>query len=118
FFQDINPAALYFGVLFLMQAGLFAWWTIRAPAAVFEAHPTAWSRLGRLLMGYALVYPALGLVVGLSYPRMPTFGVPCPTVLFTVGALLAARAAAPRWLGLLPLAWTVVGGSAAFLFGV
>ena len=118
FFRDINPAALYFGVLFLAQAAFFAWWTLRAPAAAFDAQPTAWSRLGRLLMGYALAYPALGLVFGLSYPRMPTFGVPCPTVLFTVGALLVARAAAPRWLGLIPLAWTVVGGSAAFLFRV
>lgn len=118
FFRDINPAALYFGILFMVQAGLFAWWTLRAPLAAFVAAPTAWPRFGRLVMGLALLYPALTLAFGMRYPRMPTFGVPCPTVLFTIGALLVARSTAPRWLGLIPLAWTVVGGSAAFLLGM
>lgn len=118
FFRDINPAALLFGALFLAQAGLFAWWTLRSPAAALQWRPTFLVRAGFALMAYALAYPALGLAFGLSYPRMPTFGVPCPTTLFTIGALLVARTAAPRWLGLIPLAWTVIGGSAAFLLEV
>lgn len=82
YFRDINPAALLFGALFLAQAGLFASWTLRLPAAAFDVPPTLWTRLGTILMGYALAYPALGLALGLSYPRMPTFGVPCPTTLY------------------------------------
>ena len=42
---------------------------------------------------------------------------PCPTVLWTSGLLLMA-AAPPRVLMLAPLVWAVIGGSAAFLFGV
>jgi hypothetical protein len=118
YFRSINPVALLFGVLFVVQAGFFLWWAFRAPPTGFHLQAGRWSRVGLAFMAYALVYPALGLAFGLSYPRMPTFGVPCPTTLFTVGALLVARSSAPRWLGLIPLAWTVVGGSAAFLIGV
>ena len=118
FFRDINPAASVFGVLFVLQATLFGWWAPRAPAAAFQLQRDIWSRLGVGLLLYALAYPGLGLLLGLTYPRMPTFGVPCPTTLFTVGALLIARASAPRALGLIPLAWTVIGGSAAFLLGM
>ena len=117
FFRDINPAAVLFGVLFLAQAGLLAWWTLRSRASI-QWRPTFLTRAGVVLMGYALIYPVLGLALGLSYARMPTFGVPCPTTLLTAGALLVARDAAPRWLGVIPLAWTVVGGSAALLLGV
>lgn len=118
FFRDINPAAVVFGVLFVAEAALFAWWTLRSLNAATHWPPTGWTRVGLALMVYAIIYPVLGLAFGLRYPRMPTFGVPCPTTLFTVGAFLVAGSAAPRWLGLIPLAWTVVGGSAAFLFGV
>lgn len=118
FFSRINPAAWVFGALFLTQAGGFAWWALRDQPPHVRRQPDSWSRLGLALMAYALAYPALGLAFGLGYPRMPTFGVPCPTTLFSVGALLLWRSSAPRLLGIIPLAWTVVGGSAAWLFGV
>jgi hypothetical protein len=118
YFRSINPAALLFAALFVAQAGLFVWWTFRTPPKQIELHANASSRIGVALMIYSLAYPALGLAFGLSYPRLPTFGVPCPTTLYTVGALLIARPVVPRALGVIPLAWTIVGGSAAFLFGV
>jgi hypothetical protein len=45
------------------------------------------------------------------------FGVPCPTTIFTAGILMLAR---PRiWpLSVIPVLWSAIGGSAAFLFGV
>jgi hypothetical protein len=46
------------------------------------------------------------------------FAVPCPTVLFTAGVLLAVRPAVSRWLYLIPVAWSVIAGSAAILFEV
>jgi hypothetical protein len=118
YFRSINPAASLFAVLFVVQAGLFLWWTLQAAPTAVQVQATLWSRLGVALMIYGLAYPALGLALGLGYPRMPTFGVPCPTTLFTVGALLVGRSTMPRSLGIIPLAWTVVGGSAAFHFGV
>ncbi len=47
------------------------------------------------------------------------FGItPCPLTLFTFGMLLLTRAPVPRWLLVIPLFWSLVAGSAAFLLGV
>jgi hypothetical protein len=48
---------------------------------------------------------------------MPTFGVPCPTTLYTTGILLMSGHV--RWpLLAIPLAWSIIGGSAALLLGM
>jgi hypothetical protein len=73
--------------------------------------------LGGVLVGYALVYPFLGLAFGLQYPRLPLFAVPCPTTLLTAGWLLAATGV-PRVVNIVPLAWAAVGSSAAFALGI
>jgi hypothetical protein len=52
------------------------------------------------------------------YPRVPTFGVPCPTTILTLGFLLAVRPALPLMTAAVPILWAVIGGSAAILFGV
>jgi hypothetical protein len=70
------------------------------------------------LIIYALLYPALALAEGHAFPRTPTFGVPCPTTLLTIGWLLAADAPWPAAVALIPIGWALVGGSAALLFGV
>ena len=49
---------------------------------------------------------------------MPTFGVPCPTVLLTAGFLLAATPSAARVALVVPVVWSFLGGSAAFLLGI
>ncbi|MHB1329492.1 MAG: DUF6064 family protein [Gemmatimonadales bacterium] len=118
FFRSINPAAVLFGAFFVVQAVLFLWWARRAPSTALRQPSDPWRMLGLSIIAYSLAYPLLGLAFGLSYPRMPTFGVPCPTTLYTIGVLLIARASIPRWLAFIPLAWTAVGGSAAFLFDV
>ncbi len=43
---------------------------------------------------------------------------PCPVTLFTFGVLLLTSAPGSRWLLIFPLAWSLVGGSAAFMLGV
>ncbi len=52
------------------------------------------------------------------YPEIPTFGVPCPTAILTIGVLLAVRGGPPLSLAVIPAAWAFIGGSAALLFGV
>jgi hypothetical protein len=44
--------------------------------------------------------------------------VPCPTTLVTAGFLLAAVPAVPRRLAVIPVLWSIIGGSAALLLGV
>jgi hypothetical protein len=118
FFRSINPAATIFGALFIVQASLFVSWAMRARDGAFIPQRDAWSRVGMALMLYALAYPVLTLVSGFSFPHLPLFGVPCPTTLFTIGALLIGRELVPRWLAIIPLGWSAIGGSAAFLLGM
>lgn len=66
---------------------------------------------------FALAYPVLSVFTGHMYPASPTFGVPCPTVIFTAGALLMCRRP-PLVVALIPILWSLVGGFAAVQFGV
>lgn len=115
-FAAINPAAPVFAAAFLAQAfalGKSAW---------RDSLRYAWRLTPRHLIGaataaYGLLYPAAALVVVGAYPRIPTFGVPCPTTLLTMGLLLMAT---PVRISLLviPLLWSLIGGSAALLFAI
>lgn len=69
------------------------------------------------LIAYALVYPGINAVHHLSVSRIPAFGVPCPTTIFTAGLLMLANPRSWR-LSILPEVWSVVGGSAAILLDV
>lgn len=118
-FSTINAAARLVAGAFVLQALLLAWWAWhRPPELAFGLDLQRSVGLG--LLAYATVlYPLLGLAFGLRYPAMPTFGItPCPLTLFTFGILLLARSAVPWWLLLIPVLWSLVGGSAAFLLQV
>jgi len=118
YFRAINPSAAVFGVLFVVEAGLLARAAAgRAPPDLGAARGP-WRALGLLFVAYGLVYPLLGLALGLDYPRMPTFGVPCPTAILTIGLLLTADPERARTLAVIPLIWAVVGSSAAFALGI
>jgi hypothetical protein len=120
FFARINPTAFAFGALFVVQGVLFVMAGVARRRLVF-GHSAGWaSVLGWALMAYAAVlYPLLGQLTGHAYPAQPTFGItPCPVTLFTFGALLLTAAPVPRWLLVIPLAWSLLGGSAAFMLGV
>jgi hypothetical protein len=118
FFTDINPAARLFGGLFVIQALAFAVAAARASLS-FRFAPDAYGIVGALLIGYALlVYPMLGALAGHGFPVGPTFGLPCPTTIVTFGLLLWAAGRVPWWLVVIPALWSLVGGSAAFQFGI
>ena len=118
FFRAINPAAVVFAALFVAQAVLFAWRGVVHRTLVFGPVRSGWATLGIALAAYALLYPAIGLLTGLSYPRSPTFGVPCPTAILTAGLLLTAPRAELRLAAVVPVLWSAIGGSAAFLLGI
>ncbi len=118
FFARINPAAYVFALLFVVQALVLAWYGIRTRRLrFFTTTSRFWRPVSLLLSVYAVAYPLLAWF-GYDYPRMPTFGVPCPTTLLTVGFLLSTSPPAPRATLAIPFVWCVVGGSAAFLLGV
>jgi hypothetical protein len=117
FFSTINPLAWFFGSLFLVQAGLFAWYGVVRHAAEVSPKSSILSVLSWGLTVYALLYPAVGWLEGQEYPRLVTFGLPCPTTILTIGILLR-NSARPRVLTVLPLFWAFIGGSGAFLLVV
>jgi hypothetical protein len=118
FFRSINPAATLFGAAFVLQAALFVWRGVLGSQLTFQPTASFWGRVGGALIAYALLYPAIGLVFGLAYPRIPSFGVPCPTAILTAGLLLLAPRREARLLSAIPILWAAVGGSAAVLLNI
>src|SRR6188474_698703 len=117
FFTRINPAAWLFAALFLGQSVLFFRVGVVQRRLSFAPWSTAWALLAWGLIGYSLAYPAINALEHGSFLRIPTFGIPCPTTIFTAGVLMLAT---PRlWrLSIVPVIWSAIGGSAAFLLGV
>lgn len=117
FFTRINPAAWLFAGGFVLQAVLLFRAASDGRTAYFAS--TGWTRIaGPGLIGYALLYPFLTIALGHRYPATPTFGVPCPTDILTIGALLTSRRPAPAPLAIVPILWAIIGGSAAVLLAV
>ena len=119
FFRSINPAAILFAAAFVTEAGLLIWIGVVQARLAFEPRRDAAGVLGGILVLYALVvYPEIGSALGHSYPAAPTFGLPCPTTIFTFGLLLWARPRVPYSLVIIPALWAVVGSFAAVQLGV
>ena len=119
FFRSINPAAVVFGALFVVQAGIFGWLAFRKPVTHFDVQRDLPSVLGGLMIAFSLIiYPSLGMLAGHRYPAAPTFGLPCPTTLFTTGLLLWAIPTLPRPVFIIPVLWSLIGTSAALQLGM
>jgi hypothetical protein len=117
FFTRINPAAGLFAALFLVQAALFFQVGVVQGRLSFAPRRSTWAVVAWLLVAYSLLYPGINAVQHLTWSRIPTFGVPCPTTIFTAGLLMLAQRVSWR-LAIVPVIWSVIGGSAAFLLGV
>ena len=114
FFSEINKAAYVFGGLFILQGIMFAGCGLIRKKLSFEYTKSAVNKTGIILIAYALIiYPVLGHNLGHAYPYSPTFGLPCPTTIFTLGILLFANKKMPMHLLIIPLLWSVIGFTAA-----
>jgi len=118
YFSAINKAAWLFGVLFILQSIFFLHYgLVRYPLFMFQRNLRSITSM--LLFIYALViYPMIGIFAGHGYPYAPTFGLPCPTTIFTLAVLLSAQPRIPFYLAIIPLIWSVIGFSAAFSLGI
>ena len=117
FFTRINPAAWLFAALCLGEAVLFFRMGVVLRRLSFAPWGNAWAPLAWGLIAYSLAYPLINAIDHLSLLRIPTFGLPCPTTIFTAGVLMLAAPGSWR-LAAVPLIWSAIGGSAAFLLGV
>ena len=119
FFSKINPLAFAFALASAAGALLFLWHGVHRGRLRFrwQSRPMDW--LGAGLVGYALlIYPVLNALSGHRYPGTPTFGLPCPTTLFTIGVLAWLEAPYPRSVLVVPILWCLVGVQAAFLLDI
>lgn len=120
FFYPINRAALLFGLAFIAQAVVFL-----VLGAVRRQLHFGWQVTPRCIIGAGLicysmvVYPAAGWALGHPFPNLPLFGVaPCPILIFTFGCLLMLQSPVAWWAIVIPIAWSIIGGSAAVLLDV
>ena len=118
YFAAINKAAYGFGFLFIIESVLlFYQGCTRAYNFAFRKDGFGFTAV--LLILYALIiYPLLGHFLGNRYPFSPTFGLPCPTTIFTIGILLLSQHRLSWSLVAIPVIWSVIGFSAAFTLGI
>jgi len=114
YFSAINKAAYLFGTLFLIQGAIFLYaGTVKKSITIHMCYDR-FCIIGLVFILYALIgYPILAHFLGHTYPQVPTFGVPCPTTIFTFGVLLMSSKRVPWYVLLIPFLWSIVGFFAA-----
>ena len=119
FFTTINKAARLFGALFIIQSVVFIFVGVFSSRLSFRFRCDVQALIGGALITYALVvYPIIGILLGHHYPASPTFGVPCPTTIFTFGLLIGAGVNVRFYMLVIPLLWSVMGLWAAISLGM
>lgn len=117
FFARINPIAVGFGAVFVVEAVLLLWTGLRRPRFHIVRRRTVQGAVADAVLLYGLLYPGIVWLTGERYPRMPTFGLPCPTTLVTIGFLLAADRIPARAV-VVPVLWGLIAWPAAFLLDI
>ena len=120
FFTAISRSGWVIGSV-LLAGGLWMVWVGSVKNEIrFQVRGDLRGLVGWLLITYALIaYPLIGFAVGHRFPAMPTFGVPCPVTIFTVGMLMLTASPVPRSVFVAPAVWGLFGGaSATFQLGV
>lgn len=119
FFTVINKAAYIFAIFFILQSVLFLIYGVFQEKLSFKFRFDKFGITGIVLIIFALIiYPILGYFFGHIYPVSPTFGLPCPTTIFTLGILLQSERKCPVTILIIPVIWSVIGFTAAFQFGI
>jgi hypothetical protein len=106
-YAEINTAAPYFAAAFAVQALLLCWLAFKPGNAVPAPQRMALGLAGLAIFAYPLL--ALARDNG-EWRQAEVFGIaPDPTVVATLGVLLAWRAPAIFWL--IPVSWCLVSGA-------
>ena len=119
-FSAISNGAWGFAALFVVQGLMFVEAGVLRARLSFGSSRGWTSWVGWALVAYSSIgYPLLGQLLGHCYPAMPMFGItPCPVTLFTFGLFLLTTEPVPRRLLVIPVMWSLIGGSAAFKLGI
>ena len=119
FFTTINKAAYAFGAVMFAGSAAFFWAGVVNEQLAYTTANAVHRIVGSVLLVYALIlYPLVSGALGHAYPHMPTFGLPCPTTIFTIGMLCLLAAPFPKYVLAAPILWAAIGSQATFLLGV
>ena len=112
-YATINWAATYFAAAFAVEAVLLVWTGAIRGRLLLSPAGRAVDRVGLGIFLFALVVqPLIGPLVGRDWVQVEIFGVaPDPTVVATLGLLLAAPDRVLWTLLVIPLLWCAVGGA-------
>ena len=101
--------SLLWAAVFTLQAVLLVVAGVVRSDLVIRPRKDLTSGLGAVFIAYALIgYPLVGLLGGPALRALPVLGVsPCVTVVFFFGLLLWARPPTPKYVLLVPLAWSL-----------
>jgi hypothetical protein len=118
FFTAINKGAYIFGAMFIMQGILFIISTLQGKL-LFGFIDTMAKRISCFFILFGLVlYPLIGFILEKSIVHTISFGLPCPTTIFTFGLLgLQLDVIKKRFL-IIPFIWSFIGLFAAISMGV
>jgi hypothetical protein len=118
FFTKINNVAYLFGSLFIIQAGLLLYYGIVKKELIYNYRNNFIGVISIIFFLYALIfYPLLGYQFGHLYPSTPTFGLPCPTTIFTFGMIIQLENR-KNIIFIIPIVWSLIGFTAAIKLGI
>ncbi|WP_276502716.1 DUF6064 family protein [Terrimonas pollutisoli] len=119
FFLSINKGSYLFGVLFIIEGVLLFYAGYIKQRLSYSFRSDLYGITGMLMILFSLViYPVIAYFLHHTYPSSPTFGLPCPTTIFTFGLLLQNQRKTPFSILIIPLLWSLIGSTAVFLLGV
>jgi hypothetical protein len=107
-YSTIHTGGKWFAAAFGAQALALAWCGIVGRRLELAVRPAAIGRTGLGLIAFSvLLYPLVGRLLGRPWMQAEVFGLaPDPTVLATLGLLLAAKHPA-WWLWIVPVGWSL-----------
>jgi hypothetical protein len=116
----LNWAGTYFGMVFVLQAGLFLWSGTIQSRLKFRGDKSAASWLGLVLILFTLiVYPLIPIWSGYDWTIVQVAGLtPTPTVILTFGILLLCANHLPTHLLVIPVVWSGADGATAWTLGI
>ncbi len=119
FFARLTPVGYAFGLLFALEAILLGIAAARGDVALDIGSGRRGAASGVLALVALAGYSAAGHALGHVAPRAPLPGSsPCPTTILTLALLLGCPRRAPWRLAAIPIAWGIIGTSAALLLGM
>ena len=117
-YAAINPAARYFGALFIAQALILVWIGVLRRRVSFGRTGDAPMWTLPVMLIALLAPPLVGRAAERTWSQVELVGLtPDATALATIGLLLVASPPAPRVLMVAPLVWCVAAGATLWALG-